>query len=172
MDTFEAVCITILVGFSVDYTVHLGIAYNDHAAFGDAATVARAPSAPSPPSAFLFAPAPRRRRARASSSSRPRSSSCPSSASSDVRVATAFVYALGFFAALLALVGPVDAQGDLTRVRSLLSRARKSAAPRSPRRAAAPCCPPAACAAGFAVAVLLLLGVALFPRCCPKARRW
>ena len=30
MDTFEAVCITILVGFSVDYIVHLAVAYVDH----------------------------------------------------------------------------------------------------------------------------------------------
>jgi hypothetical protein len=30
MDVFESVCITILVGFSIDYTVHLGIAYVEH----------------------------------------------------------------------------------------------------------------------------------------------
>ena len=30
MDIFESVCITILVGFSIDYTVHLGIAYVEH----------------------------------------------------------------------------------------------------------------------------------------------
>ena len=30
---FEATCVTILVGFSVDYTVHLAVAYN--AAAGD-----------------------------------------------------------------------------------------------------------------------------------------
>lgn len=169
MDTFEAVCITILVGFSVDYTVHLGIAYNDHAAFGDAgdrrARAVRAVStlgisvcagAASTAGACLFL-------FPATILFLPKFGQFMTSA-----VATAFVYALGFFAALLALVGPVDAQGDLTRVRSLLSRARKSAAPRSPRRATAPCCPPAACAAGFAVAVLLLLGVALLLQLLPE----
>ena len=132
----------------VDYTVHLGIAYNDHAAFGDAgdrrARAVRAVStlgisvcagAASTAGACLFL-------FPATILFLPKFGQFMTSA-----VATAFVYALGFFAALLALVGPVDAQGDLTRVRSLLSRARKSAAPRSP---AAPCSTPSANSSGGA----------------------
>ena len=110
---WQAVCITILVGFSVDYTVHIAVAYVDHrgAASDRAARTLRAIStlgisvtagAASTAGACLFL-------FPATILFLPKFGQFMVSA-----VATAFLFAMVAFSALLATFGPVDAQGHLS----------------------------------------------------------
>ena len=113
MDIFEAVCITILVGFSVDYTVHLGVAYVEAPQHLDADRKARTLHAVSTlgisitggaastaaaclflfPATILFLP--------------------KFGQFMLTAIVVAFVFAMGLFSALLATCGPIGAQGDV-----------------------------------------------------------
>ena len=124
MDVFESICITILVGFSVDYTVHLGVAYVDCQEVSRSDRKARAMHAISTlgisvtagatstagaclflfPATILFLP--------------------KFGQFMVTAVVAALLYAMCAFIALLAVVGPIDDQGNVSFacLASLLSR--------------------------------------------------
>jgi hypothetical protein len=131
MDTFEAVCITILVGFSIDYTVHLGVAYVGHGPEGGSITDRRAATqhavatlgisvtagAASTAGACLFL-------FPALILFLPKFGQFMCTA-----VVAAFLYAMCAFTALLAVIGPVGEQGHLSidAVRVLVGRGSNAA---------------------------------------------
>jgi hypothetical protein len=131
MDVFESICITILVGVSIDYTAHLGIAYVEHGEAAGRITDRRAATqyalsrlgvsvtagAASTAGAclFLFPPL---------ILFLPKFGQFMCTA-----VVAAFLYAMCVFTALLAVLGPVGEQGrlHLGAVRALTGRIAASA---------------------------------------------